>query len=230
MSMQSAVLRYNPGAKLVPLYRSELARAIPVNLPPSVNYPSGQIIGQQTGSANDVQTITAPGSGTYVLSGVNPLTGLAWSTAALAFGASDATVQAAIIAAIGLGGAGVTVASLAVTFGGALGLYPVALMTTTAGSVAHTTVGHTAKTFAAYASGNSDGSQNPSLILEYPCVTDVNGNIISDPYLPGVAPSASAFFCGTFDCADLTGLDTNAVSKMNGLVIAGTVTAGTFRF
>jgi hypothetical protein len=224
MPMQAVVQAYGPGFKLVPLYDSRSARVKPVNLPPGVNYPAGQILVQTTQSVNDVQTITAPGSGTYVLSGINPLTGIAFSTTALAFGAIDATVQAAIVAAVG---PGPTVASLVVTWAGQFAARPVQLMTTSAGSVAHTTTGTTAGEFTAYL--GTSGS--PSMILEYPVQTDASGNVTSSASFPYQSqPFATAFYSGTFNCADIFTLDANAVTKMSGLIIDGTFTSGTFKF
>lgn len=228
MPMQAVVQSYGVGNKLTPLYDSRNARVKPVNLPPSVTYPAGQILVQTTASVNDVQTITAPGSGTYTLTILNPLTGISGSTTALAFGANDAAVLAAInIVLAATGGGTVTVGSLAVTFAGALAARPVPLMTTTAGSVAHTTVGTTAGEFTAYL--GSSGA--PSMILEYPVTTDASGNVTSSASFPYQSqPFATAFYSGTFNCADLTGLDANAVTKMGGLIVLGTVASGTFRF
>lgn len=228
MSQQTPIVTFSPGLECVPAYRPDLARELPISLAPSTTFVAGLVLGQITSAASDVQTITAPGSGTYTLSGVNPITGVAFSTTALAAAASDATVQAAIIAALGTG---ITVASLAVTFGGQFASMPVQLMTTTAGSVAHTTIGRTAKTFTTYASGNSDGSQVAKCILRKPVTTDSMGNITSNPMLPGESlPYATAWFTGWFNCADLTGLDTNAVTNLAGRLAAGTVSAGTLIF
>lgn len=228
MPMQAVVQIYGPGLKLVPLYDSKNARVKPVNLPPSVTYPAGQILVQTSASINDVQTITPPGSSTYILTFLNPLTGISGSTTALAFGANDAAVQAALVLVLAATGGGtVTVSSLAATFSGALAARPVPVMTTSAGSVAHTTVGTTAGEFTAYL--GSSGS--PSMILEYPVTTDASGNVTSSANFPYQSqPFATAFYSGTFNCADLTTLDANAVTKMSGLIVVGTVTAGTFKF
>jgi hypothetical protein len=228
MPMQSVIQTYGPSNKLSPLYNSEDARVIPVNLPPGVNYPAGQILVQSAQSVNDVQTITPPGSGTYILTFTNPLTGISASTTALAFGAVDATVQAAIQSAVTASGGGtVTVAALAATFSGTLAARPVPPITTNAGSVAHTTTGTTAKTFGAYS-----GSGSPSIVLEYPTITDASGNTVAPvgAFFGSVQPYVSAFYSGTFNCADLTGLDANAVTKMSGVIVAGTVSVGTFKF
>lgn len=227
MPMQSIVETFAGTLKLIPLYNSEEARCVPVNLAPSGTYAAGLVLGQITGAANDVQTITPPGSGTYTLSGVNPITGVPFTTAALAFGANDAAIQAALVAVLG---AGPTVASAAVTFAGAFASRPVALMTASAGSVAHTTVGRTAGTFKAYATGNSDGSEVPRGILEHSCTTDAQGAVITSSLTGQGKPFASMFISGSFDCADLTGLDAGAVTKLGGHLAYGTVTAGCYTF
>jgi hypothetical protein len=227
MPMQAVIETFAGTARLLPLYDSEDAISVPVNLAPSSTFAAGTVLGQITSAANDVQTITAPGSGTYILSGVNPLTGATFSTTALAFGANDAAIQAALVVALG---AGPTVSSAAVTFAGAYASRPVALMTTTAGSVAHTTVGRTAQTMKAYASGSSDGSQVPTGILEHACTTDAQGFVITSSATGQGKPFASMYVKGTFATADLTGLDANAVTKLGGHLIYGTVTAGAFAF
>jgi len=228
MPMQTPIQYYGPSTKLTPLYDSEDARIVPTNLPPGVNYPAGQILVQSAQSVNAVQTITAPASGTYVLTFTNPLTGLSASTTALAFGAIDATILAALQLAVNASGGGtIAVSALAVTFSGTLAARPIPLMTTNAGSVANTTAGTTAKTFGAYS-----GSGSPSLILEYPTTTDASGNTspATGAFLGSVQPYATAYRSGTFECADLTGLDANAVAKMGGNIVSGTVTSGTFQF
>lgn len=226
MPMQAVVQSYGVGNKLTPLYNSISARVKPINLPPNVNYAAGQVLFQATGPTNAVQTITAPGSGTYIISGVNPLTGVTFSTTPLAFGANDAAILAALVAAIGTGSAGLSVASAAVTFAGPYAGRPVPLMTTSAGSIANTTPGVTAGTWTAYT-----GTGSPSMLLEYPSTTDPAGNInTSLAFTYQSQPFATAFYSGTFSCADLVGLDANAVTKMGGLLVAGTVTNGTFRF
>lgn len=227
MPMNTAVQTYGgPTAKITPMYDSEDARVLPINLPPSVTYPAGQLLIQATASVNDVQTITAPGSGTYTITFTNPLTGRSGTTTALAFGANDATVLAALqLVVTATGGGTVAVSSLAVTFSGLLAARPIPPMTVSAGSVAHTTTGTTAGTATAYA-----GSGAPIGILEYACTTDSAGNITQSNFPFSSQPSTGMFVSGTFSCADITTLDANAVTKMGGLLLSGTVTSGIFRF
>jgi hypothetical protein len=226
---QSQVIVTYSQAKLTPCYSPGLAKAKPVNLAPSVTYPAGQVLLWSGVAVNAVQTITAPGSGTYTISGTNPLTGTSWTTAALAFGANDAAVLAAIIAVWGLGGSGITVVSLAVTFAGLLAGRPIPPLTTSAGSVAQTTAGQTANAYSAY---NAAGSGSPSLLLEYGCTTDTAGNITTSNLIGQSQPTISAFMSGFFNLSDIVGLDANAVTKMGGAIVSGSIASGvgTFKF
>lgn len=86
-------------------------------------------------------------------------------------------------------------------------------------------------TYGAYASGNVDGTQNPVGILQYACVTDASGNITFGGGPAGTSEwgetykGAPMYRSGEFNCADLVGLDANAVTKL-GRLVQGTVTAG----
>ena len=85
-------------------------------------------------------------------------------------------------------------------------------------------------TYGPYASGNSDGTQNPTLILEYQCTTDASGNVTFGSGTNGgewgqTEKGAPCWRNGLFNCADLVGLDANAVTKL-GRLIQGTVSAG----
>lgn len=85
-------------------------------------------------------------------------------------------------------------------------------------------------TYTAYNSTKTNGGQNPAFLLEYKCIVDTDGNIwIGD--LSGAsewgkpAKAVSAFRNGLFSCADLTGLDANAVPLL-GHLVRGNTTAG----
>lgn len=208
-------------------------RMLPVNLPPSVTIARGSLLVPPSGTgSSDVQTITAPGSLTYTLSGVNPLSGAPFTTAALAFGANDAAVAAAINLVIGVGS--VTVASLAVTFGGALANQPVPLMTiASAGSgspaVAHTTVGVSPGTWTLYA-----GSGSPTVWTEYDVATDTSGDITLGT-LPNGGPwgekqtSISCYYAGDFFASDIPNIDAAAVTALKARLLnsQSLATAGT---
>lgn len=87
-------------------------------------------------------------------------------------------------------------------------------------------------TYKAYVPGvaATDGSQNPTVILQYPCATDVNGNVTNMGEWGFAEPTAPAFTQGYFRAQELTGLDVPAVEKMNGLLTEGSVTTGLFKF
>lgn len=94
-------------------------------------------------------------------------------------------------------------------------------------------VAATPGTYGTYASGNTDGTQNPTHILQYQVTTDASGNVFlgaaaSSEWGQSVGKGAPAYRSGYFSCADLTGLDANAVTKL-GRLEAGTVSAGRFQ-
>lgn len=84
--------------------------------------------------------------------------------------------------------------------------------------------------YKAYASGNSDGSQVPKVILAYAVTTDASGNITVDGEFGQTRKTVSAYIAGTFLVSDLTGLDANAMTVMKGRQLIGDVTAGLVRF
>ena len=73
------------------------------------------------------------------------------------------------------------------------------------------------------------GLQNPVGLLEVDIVTDASGNVVFGTSTPGefgqTNPDAPVYVHGFFSCADLTGLDANAVSKL-GRLVYGTTAAG----
>lgn len=80
-----------------------------------------------------------------------------------------------------------------------------------------------------YASGNVDGSQNPTGILRRPAITDASSNITNSEWgIPSLA--ASMFTQGAFRTQDLTGFDANAATKLGGHFIEGTVTTGIYSY
>jgi hypothetical protein len=90
-----------------------------------------------------------------------------------------------------------------------------------------------AGTYGPYATGNVDGTQNPTHILMYACVTDASGNVSlgSGGLVAGATEwgqtqkGAPAYASGEFATQDLVGLDAGAVTKL-GRLVQGTVTAG----
>jgi len=84
--------------------------------------------------------------------------------------------------------------------------------------------------FIAYASGAVDGSQVPKGLLAFDCVVDGSGNVTIGGGDQGVTyPSAPIFTSGDFNCADLTGLDANAVTAGNWTLPVGSVSTGVVR-
>ena len=206
----------------------------------------GTIVGLVTSSsASDVQTLTQASAtgGTFTITfGF----GTVYTTAPIAYNATAAAVQAALQALPNIGAGNVTctggalgTAGVVCTFAGALANQPQPIFAINnagligsgaAVSVAHTTVGVANGAMEAYASGNTDGSQTPIGILAVEVATDPQGNVSFGPLPTGngfgavrhVAPIAIS---GYFNTADLTGLDSNAVSKL-GRLIDGTTSAG----
>jgi hypothetical protein len=87
-------------------------------------------------------------------------------------------------------------------------------------------------TYGPYATGNVDGTQNPTHVLQYDCITDASGNVTLGSSITAGAgewnqtqKGAPAYASGLFSTADLVGLDAGAVTKM-GRLIQGTVSSG----
>jgi len=76
-------------------------------------------------------------------------------------------------------------------------------------------------TYGKYASGNSDGTQVPKLLLREACVTDSSGNITGADNLGDTRKDTHAFFSGTFKCSDLTGLDAAGLTASGWRLISG---------
>lgn len=85
-------------------------------------------------------------------------------------------------------------------------------------------------TYGPYASGNTDGTQNPVGVLQYACVTDSSGNITfgntaGSSEWGNTSKAAPIYMSGYFRTEDLVGLDANAVTKL-GRLIQGTTSSG----
>jgi hypothetical protein len=202
--MTAPVQRYT-NQPLIPVVGSPKPVELAVNIAPNQTIVKGTVLAQVTASASDVQTITMSGSGgTFTISGVNPLTGLSFTTAALAYNiptTTTATNLQAVLNALFAPGTNVTVtgtagSSYVITFGSNIATMPVQLMTLgtsllTGGSatIAHTTYGAFAGTYAPYS------------ILAAPTVapTVAVGTSTSDP------PSASNAILWTYTYYDASG-------------------------
>jgi hypothetical protein len=227
-AMGVPILTYS-GVPLVPLYGKKAIEQA-VNLAPNGVFPRGTLLGPINSSANDVQTITiggAPTGGTFTITGTSPTTGAA-VTLNPAFNISTAALQALLVAIYGTGNVVVTgtagttyiltaAGQLVNTPVPPLGVSPAGLTGgTPTATIAHTTYGRTAGTYAAYASGNADGSQVPKCILRHDCATDGGGNIAlggaaASPEYGITRPETPAYFSGYFRASDLVGLDANAL-------------------
>lgn len=90
--------------------------------------------------------------------------------------------------------------------------------------------------YGAYAAANVDGTQNPTHILQYSCVTDALGNVTFGGGPAGTSEwsqtskGAPAFRSGYFNCADLVGLDANVITIKRATLTQGTVLAGHVMF
>lgn len=87
--------------------------------------------------------------------------------------------------------------------------------------------------YGAYSSTASDGTEIPKGIMEFDVKSDSSGNITlgtsAGDSLQISYKAAPMFVAGTFNCASLTGLDANAVTKLGGRLLSGTTSAGIFR-
>lgn len=85
-------------------------------------------------------------------------------------------------------------------------------------------------TYSAYASANTDGTQNPSLILAYGYVANADGTVSLGNSASGewgqTERGAICYRSGAFKTTDLVGLDANAVTKLLGKIVRGTLADG----
>ncbi len=245
MPLNRSLLIYS-GQKLLPLHKPEEADEQAVNLAPNTRFRRGQVVGQVTGSANDVQTITVtggPAGGTVTILLRDPRSG-AWGTFVLPYNATNTVAQGLIRALLGpnvvVTGGPLPGTPLVVTASGSLVNMPIHLMsvessaltggTTPALTIAHTTLGRSAATFAPYLDTNSDGTQVAKGVIAYECSTDSGGWITPGPVaIEGVVgestKDAPMYIKGYFRTSDLIGLDAAAVTDL-GRLVNGTVSNG----
>lgn len=229
---------------LVPYLNDPNAREISVPLFPGT-YARGTVLGQiNAANVSDVQTVNitgGPTSSTVTLSGLP-----GGGSATLPQNATPAQAQAAINAVAGPGavvvsGAGGAAGGYVLTWSGSYANRAVGLVSATgvfvggatpAVAVVHTTTGVGPNgVYAPYASGNTDGTGSPKVILQYPCVANADGSIQVSAEVPGFSELVvPAYYRGTFRCEELVGLDAAAVVSLGGHLAGGNTSFGTFTF
>ena len=239
-----------PVARIAPLVLTpwqyiEQAQTAAFSPAPNLTIARGTVLGQITNAVNDVDTITMAGTGNDWSLTIQNNNGT-YTIYDLAYNISTANLQAAIRAMLNIQGANVYVTGTAgtsyvLTATGALAGYQIGIVTvdaTNAGgtqaglsgggvTVVHTTTDDVAGQVKAYATGNSDGSQNPVGLSLYDFTTDQNGNITlggaqTDAYGVWTGPgfgiahghtmTIPAYINGWFLESDLVGLDSGAIT------------------
>lgn len=219
---------------LQPLYNPQGAKVTHVNLPVG-SYVAGLVLAQVAGTGtavNEVQTLTltgGPTGGTVTLSFNGQV------TAPIAYNASAATIAAALAALpnVGadnvVGGGGPWPAAVTVTFQNLLGgvdqpLIVMAANALTGGATPSMTIAQTTQGKPAgghYVAYNDAGGGTVAIAkaaLQYATTVEPDGrHRWGGGERPGNARSAPAFFSGNFLCADLVGLDANAVVDLGRL-------------
>jgi hypothetical protein len=218
---------------------------ISVNITPSVTLTRGTVLGEIV--LSDVWSLSTgtQGSGTFTL-----------SFGGLTTGANSRTItagnlQTALRALSTIGATGVTVALASgtpgtdavytITFTGALANTAngdltadfSSLGTPGNASLTHSATGQRLGTYKAYDNNNTDGSQTARGLLQYDVAVDSSGDITFGTSTGGGPfgqkfKSCPMFVEGTFNTADIAGLDTNAVADL-GRLLKGSVTAGLLR-
>ena len=253
-----ALIMQATGSQLRPLYdlgRDSVQLDFAVQ--PSSSLKAGTLVGVSTTAQNDVQTVAVTGTptgGSVTWNWVHPLNG-APITFVLAYNSTATQGQTALNNALALVGSatGTDGANLITVGGGALpgsaltftgnsdaADKPLAVMTqqannltggtTPASTVTHTTTGASGKGIAAY-----DNSTIATAIgaVVYDTYSDAAGNVTLGQQSAGgekqqFLQTAPVFVKGYFNCADLIGLDSGAVTDL-GHLVSGTTTAGILR-
>lgn len=233
------------GRHLLPIKDPNKARRKNVNLRVSTTYPHGTLLGEIAGR-REVQRLTGgtQTGGDFTLTfGANTTAAIAWNASAVAVAAA-LNLLASVIAVGGVSASGgaLPVTPIDVTF---LDTFNPAALTSditglTGGGEAVTVTTPTGGvidqpgTYGAYASGNVDGTQTPTVVLEYDVKVDSSGNVFYGDDLSGEwrqsEKGAPAYVNGIFASEDLVGLDANAVTVMQGRIYRGDTTTGVFGF
>jgi len=229
------------GNKIVqPLWNTEDVIEFPVALKASTVYPAGCAVGEVLGTIDKQQlhVSAALTGGSYQVSdGVNVSGLIQWN-------ATYADVQAAFNAALPgpivynvaggpLNGGAPADFVLTRQSWGVQALMTITNNTTTGGtlSVTHPATGTAGSngTYGLYASGNSDGTQNPKGILRYGCSTDAAGNITMGGDYGITYLTAPLCVCAHFRLQDLAqpgnpgGIDATALTNGGWRLLEGAI-------
>ncbi|MFO0937841.1 MAG: hypothetical protein U0798_15155 [Gemmataceae bacterium] len=216
---------------LAPAFAPEVAVKQTIRLPVGAQFKAGQVLGPMYGPAgNDVKTITIAGNptgGTWIAS----LAGQ--STDPIPHNASNAVVQAALEGLFGKGNVAVTggpgpATPWVVTFQGTLAkvrVMPLTLTHSFTGGAAPT-IGCNETTQGSAGAGQFDVVEGmiipkATCVLAADYIGDAVGGVITERGGTGAPFSASAYFSGFFNVADLIGL-TEAAANDLGTMAFGT--------
>jgi len=221
-------------SELLPMEGSGNRRSVQVTS--NLTIVAGQaLVAETTAAANDVQTLAETGSPT---GGTFKLTFMGQQTAAIAYNASAATIQAALQALSTIGSGNVTctgttidAGNIVCTFGGAMANLPQQAMTVdysglTGGTsptitVTHTTTGVANGRYKAYA-----GSGRP-VFSRYAFTSDQYGQVsVSGTGANSKRQDAEVWYAGLFFYPQLGNMDSSGVTAVMGNFISGTSTDG----
>lgn len=218
-------------------------KTISIRLARNQSLLAGQVLAEYSAAAaNEIQTLTPSGT---ISGGTYRLTFEGQQTAALAYNANAAAIQAALeaLSTIGEGNVKVTggpISSGVVTieFQGDLAKMDVGALTvqssltgsTPAVAVAEATKGSGGPgTFGPYTNGASNGLETAKLVLAQDTTVDnfgrhYYGNTANSEHGTELG-SVHAYYCGVFACEELTGLTSTSAGQL-GRLIQGDVTKG----
>jgi hypothetical protein len=230
-------------ARLEPIWPGD-GRTFAAAFAANIILKKGTVVGQiSSAAANEVQSLTISGTPT---GGTFTLTFGGQTTTPIAFNATAAAVQTALAALSSIGSGNITCSggplpgsAITVTFNGLLANQPQSLMvgataltggTSPALAIARVTSGVANGKWAAYASGNADGTQVAKGIVAIDIATDTAGRVTYGAQPAGGEhgekyPSAPIFYKGEFRILDLLGLDTASLPGFARL-ISGSITDG----
>lgn len=245
--MPSSPLFTYTNDQLVPFQAGDEVFMQPVRLAANTTFLKGTVLGEV--GTNEVQRITVTGGPT----GGSFTATVLGQTATIPYNATAAQVKALIGALSSVGvdnvltsGGPLPGSTVDVTFINLLGDKDITTITVnnagltggTSPAAAITTptagTGTGPGIYAAYASGNTDGTQNARAILPFDCITDANGKITLGTATGGddrqrTYDTIPVYVSeAVFKTTDLVGFDATALAAL-GRLIAGTVANGLVR-